>query len=226
MYVVPLQNPVIGHPRFPDLTRFTNLKMRKLLSISHGCSPDQDPQRHQQSTWNCVWQDLVERESCQTSVLFDKLHGSFVLFPLFSRTGVRAGSRELLDHNNSESLPLQAWNFRKVLLNAVLFHSSLQSMLLCPELKTLLELLKESPVLEFFSAKADFPEKYCTLSPLTSLPALPFSDAPTASVSVSVLSLVSEKPISGQEYCIVVPFEGLEAGDTASSEWEEDSPAF
>lgn len=39
-----------------------------------------------------------------------------------------------------------------------------------------------------------------------------------ASVCVSVLSLVSEKPVKWLEYHTAGPFEGLEAGDTASSE--------
>lgn len=40
-----------------------------------------------------------------------------------------------------------------------------------------------------------------------------------------MLSLFTEKPVNGQEYCIAMPFVGLEAGDTASSEREEVSPA-
>lgn len=59
-------------------------------------------------------------ESCQTSILQDKLHGIFVFFPLFSRSGIHASSRELLDYNNSMSFPLQPWNFRKVLLNTII----------------------------------------------------------------------------------------------------------
>lgn len=37
---------------------------------------------------------------------------------------------------------------------------------------------------------------------------------------------MSEKPVNGQEYCGGVLIEGLEAGDTVSSEQKEVSPAF
>jgi len=147
------------------------------------------------------------------------------LFSFLTSVGVvathatHAGSRELLDYN--KSFPLQAWNFRKVLLNTLLFHCNLQSILLCPELKPLVELVKDSSqFLIFFLQKQIFQRN----TSLYALPDLPFWNA--ASVGVSVLSLFSEKPVNGQECCVVMRFVGLEAEVNASSEREEVSPTF
>lgn len=81
--VVHLQNSVIGHPRFPDITGFLNLKVRKLLSMffSGGCSPDQDPWWHQQSTGNSVWQHLVKwclvkHQSCKINFMAVSFYSS------------------------------------------------------------------------------------------------------------------------------------------------------
>lgn len=157
--------------------------------------------------------DLVKHRSC-------KINFMGVLFSFLSSVGMVS---ILVAKNCWITTPPRAWNFRRVLLNTVLFHGALQPILLYPDLKTLHELLKDS---SSWAAKATLSEKYCTLSPLISLPDLPFLSAPVASVCVSVLSLVSEKPVKGQKYRTVVPFEELKSGDTARHEWEEVSPAF
>lgn len=143
-----------------------------------------------------------------------------VLFSFLSSVGMVS---TLLAKNCWITTTLRVWNFRQVILNTVLFRGALQPVILYLDLRTLHELLKD---FNSQTAKAALLEIYCTLSPLISLPDLPFLSVPVASVCVSVPSLVSEKPVKGQEYHTVVPFEGLEAGDTASSEWEEVSPAF
>lgn len=191
-------------------------KLEKLVSrlISGRCFPDWDGiSRALGIVSQCLFKwCLVKHWSC-------KINFMEVLFSFLSSVGVVS---ILVTKNFWTATTLRVWNFRRLLLNTVLFCGALQPILLYSALKTLHELLKDSST---WAAKATLSEKYCTLPPVISLPDLPFLSARVASVCFSVLSLVSEKPVKGQEYHTVVPFEGLEAGDSASSEWEEVSPA-
>lgn len=206
-------------PAFLILLGLQIWKWEKLVSrlISDRCFPDQENQSGIRRALGIVSQCLfkwclVKHWSC-------KINFMEVLFSFLSSLGVVS---ILVAKDCWIITTLRVWNFRRVLSNTVLFRGALQSILLYSALKTLHELLKDS---SSWAAKATLSEKYCALPPVISVPDLPFLSAPVASVSVSVLSLVSEKPVKGQEYHTVVPFEGLGAGDTASSEWEEVSPA-